>query len=67
MAGVKRKLKKRVKRLERKTRVTAERARRKVEPKGRDAVASARLLGRGLRAGLKAGAAAYREGRPPKA
>ncbi|MBI4636804.1 MAG: hypothetical protein HY727_10695 [Candidatus Rokubacteria bacterium] len=57
----------RLRRLERRTRVTVGRALQKAEPQVRKAVAEATRLGRGLRAGIRAGAAAYRAGRPPKA
>jgi phage-related tail protein len=51
---------KRMKRLERRTRVAVARALRKTEPQVRQAVDEAARVGRGLRAGVKAGAAAYR-------
>lgn len=51
---------KRVKRLERRTRVTVARALRTAEPQVRRAVAEAERVSRGLRAGVRAGAAAYR-------
>ena len=51
---------KRLKRLERRTRVTVARALRKAEPQVRQAMDEAARVGRGLRAGMKAGAAAYR-------
>ena len=50
----------RMKRLERRTRVAVARALRKAEPQLRQAVDEAARVGRGLRAGVKAGAAAYR-------
>jgi len=50
----------RMKRLERRTRVAVARALRKAEPQVRQAVDEAARVGRGLRAGVKAGAAAYR-------
>ena len=53
---------KRLKRLERRTRVTVTRALRTAEPQVRDAMAEAARVARGLRAGVKAGAAAYRAG-----
>ena len=53
---------KRMKRLERRTRVTVARALRKTEPQVRQALAEATRVGRGLRAGVRAGAAAYRAG-----
>jgi hypothetical protein len=52
---------KRMKRLERRTRVTVARALRTAEPQVRQALAEAERVGRGLRAGVRAGAAAYRE------
>ena len=51
---------KKMKRLERRTRVAVARALRKTEPQVRQAVDEATRVGRGLRAGVKAGAAAYR-------
>jgi len=51
---------KRLKRLERRTRVKVTRALRTAEPQVREALAEAARVGRGLRAGVKAGAAAYR-------
>ena len=51
---------KRLKRLERRTRVTVARALRTAEPQVREAVSEASRVMRGLRAGVKAGAAAYR-------
>ena len=51
---------KRLKRLERRTRVTVARALRTAEPQVRDAMAEASRVMRGLRAGVKAGTAAYR-------
>ena len=53
---------KKMKRLERRTRVAVARALRKTEPQVRQAVDEAARVGRGLRAGVKAGAAAYRAG-----
>ena len=53
---------KRVKRLERRTRVTVARALRVAEPQVRQALAEAERVGRGLRAGVRAGTAAYRTG-----
>jgi DNA-binding ferritin-like protein len=50
----------RMKRLERRTRVAVARALRRAEPQVRKAVDEAARVGRGLRAGVKAGAAAYR-------
>jgi hypothetical protein len=52
----------RMKRLERRTRVAVARALRKTEPQVRQAVGEAARIGRGLRAGVRAGAAAYRAG-----
>jgi hypothetical protein len=52
---------KRLKRLERRTRVTVERALRATQPTVRRALADAARVGRGVRAGVKAGAAAYRK------
>ena len=51
---------KKMKRLERRTRVAVARALRKTEPQVRQAVDEAARVGRGLRAGVKAGATAYR-------
>jgi len=51
---------KKMKRLERRTRVAVARALRKSEPQVRQAVDEAARVGRGLRAGVKAGAASYR-------
>ena len=56
----------RLKRLERRTRVKVERTVRVLEPKVRQAVAEAGVIARGVRAGVRAGVAAYREGRPRK-
>jgi hypothetical protein len=53
----------RLKRLERRTRVTVERTVRVLEPKVRQAVAEAAVIARGVRAGVRAGVAAYRQGR----
>jgi DNA-binding ferritin-like protein len=50
----------RMKRLERRTRVAVARALRRTEPQVRQAVDEAARVGRGLREGVKAGAAAYR-------
>ena len=47
-------------RLERRTRVAVARALRKTEPQLKQAVDEAARVGRGLRAGVRAGAAAYR-------
>jgi hypothetical protein len=49
-----------MKRLERRTRVAVARALRKTEPQLKQAVDEAARVGRGLRAGVRAGAAAYR-------
>ena len=51
---------KKMKRLERRTRVVVARALRKTEPQVRQAMTEAARVGRGLRAGVQAGAAAYR-------
>ena len=51
---------KKMKRLERRTRVAVARALRKTEPQVRQAVDEAARVGRSLQAGVKAGAAAYR-------
>jgi hypothetical protein len=56
----------RMRRLERRTRVEVEKMIRRTEPRVRDAVAQAVLLSRSLRVGVRAGAAAYRAGRAPK-
>jgi predicted metal-dependent hydrolase len=56
----------RMKRLERRTRVQLERAMRRAEPRVREAVAQAALLSRSFRVGVRAGAAAYRASRAPK-
>jgi hypothetical protein len=53
----------RLKRLERRTRVRVERTVRVLEPKVRLAVAEAAVIARGVRAGVRAGVAAYRQGR----
>jgi hypothetical protein len=57
---------KRVKRLERRTRVTVARALRTAEPQVRKAVVEAERVSRGLRAGVRAGAAAYRASARPR-
>ena len=49
-----------MKRIERRTRVKVTRTLRTAEPQVRQAVAEAERVGRGLRAGMRAGAAAYR-------
>jgi hypothetical protein len=51
---------KRMKRLRRRTAVKVTRAYRKAEPQVRQALAEAEKVGRGVRAGVKAGTAAYR-------
>ena len=56
----------RMKRLERRTRVQLERAMRRAEPRVREAVAQAALLSRSFRIGVRAGTAAYRASRAPK-
>ena len=56
----------RLKRLERRTRVKVERTVRALEPRVRQALAEAALIARGVRAGVRAGVAAYREDRPRK-
>jgi hypothetical protein len=56
----------RMKRIERRTRVEVERVIRRTEPRVREAVAQAALLSRSFRVGVRAGAAAYRAGRAPK-
>mgnify|MGYP001578924389 CR=1 FL=1 len=57
---------KRLKRLERRTRVTVARAIRTAEPKVREAVTEAKIISRGLRAGIRVGAVIYRASRRPK-
>lgn len=52
---------KRLKRVERQTRVAVRRAIRQAEPRIRQAVEEANRIGRGVRAGVRAGTAAYRE------
>ena len=56
----------RLRRLERRTRVEVEKVMRRTEPRVREAVAQAMLLSRSFRAGVRAGAAAYRAGRAPR-
>jgi len=51
----------RLKRLERRTRVKVERTMRVLEPKVRQAVVEATVIARGVRVGVRAGVAAYRE------
>lgn len=53
---------KRLKRVERQTRVAVRKAMKQAEPRVRQAVDEAARLGRGLRAGVRAGTAAYRRG-----
>ena len=55
-----------LKRLERRTRVTVGRTVRVLEPKVRQAVDEAKVIARGVGAGVRAGVAAFREGHPPK-
>ena len=57
---------KRLKRVERQTRITVRKAIREAEPRVRQAVDEAARIGRGLRAGVRAGTAAYRSGSRPK-
>jgi len=56
----------RMRRIERRTRVEVERMIRRTEPRVREAVAQAALLSRSFRVGVRAGAAAYRAGRAPR-
>jgi len=58
---------KRMKRLERRTRVKVTRVYRTAEPQVRQAIAEAERVSRGVRAGVKAGAAAYRASARKKA
>ncbi len=51
----------RLKKLDKQTRRMVERTRREAEPRVRQAMQEAARIGRGLRAGMQAGAAAYRE------
>ena len=53
---------KRLKRVERQTRVAIKKAIQEAEPRVKKAVDEAARIGRGLRAGVRAGAAAYRSG-----
>jgi ribosome recycling factor len=53
---------KRLKRVERQTRIAIDKAIREAEPRVKKAVDEATRIGRGLRAGVRAGAAAYRSG-----
>ena len=53
---------KRLKTVERQTRVAIRKAIREAEPRVKQAVDEAARIGRGLRAGVRAGAAAYRSG-----
>jgi hypothetical protein len=57
---------KRLKRVERQTRITVRKAIRQAEPRVRQAVDEASRIGRGLRAGVRAGTAAYRAGSRPR-
>jgi hypothetical protein len=56
----------RMRRIEKKTRVEVERALRRAEPHVREAIAQASLISRSIRVGVRAGAAAYRAGRAPR-
>lgn len=56
----------RMRRIERRTRVEVERMIRRTEPRVREAVAQAALLSRSFQVGVRAGTAAYRAGRAPK-
>lgn len=53
---------KRLKRVERQTRVAVRRAMKQAEPRVRQAADEAARIGRGLRAGVRAGTEAYRSG-----
>lgn len=53
---------KRLKKVERQTRVAIKKAIKDAEPRVKKAVDEAARIGRGLRAGVRAGAAAYRSG-----
>jgi hypothetical protein len=53
---------KRLKTVERQTRLAIQKAIRQAEPRVKQAVDEAARIGRGLRAGVRAGAAAYRSG-----
>jgi len=57
---------KRLKRVERQTRVAMRKAMKQAEPRVRRAVDEATRIGRGLRAGVRAGTTAYRAGSRPK-
>lgn len=57
---------KRLKRVERQTRIAVRKAIRQAEPRVRQAVDEAARIGRGLRAGVRAGTAAYRAGGRPR-
>jgi hypothetical protein len=57
---------KRLKRVERQTRVAMRKAMKQAEPRVREALDEATRIGRGLRAGVRAGTAAYRSGSRPK-
>ena len=52
----------RLKKVERQTRVAIKKAIREAEPRVKKAVDEAARIGRGLRAGVRAGAVAYRSG-----
>jgi hypothetical protein len=52
----------RLKKVERQTRVAIKKAIRQAEPRVKQAVDEAARIGRGLRAGVRAGTAAYRSG-----
>jgi hypothetical protein len=52
----------RLKRVERQARIAVRKAMRQAEPRVRQAVDEAARIGRGLRAGVRAGTAAYRTG-----
>jgi dsDNA-specific endonuclease/ATPase MutS2 len=60
------KARRRLRRIERRTRVEVERMIRRTEPRVREAVAQAALLSRSFRVGVRAGTAAYRAGRAPR-
>jgi hypothetical protein len=57
---------KRLRRVERQTRVAIRKAIRQAEPRVRRAVDDAARIGRGLRAGVRAGTQAFRVGSRPK-
>ena len=56
----------RLRALESRTRATVEQALRRAEPRVREAVNEASRVGRGLRAGVRAGAEAYKSSRRQK-